>query len=313
MEKYRLHVYFRHYIHDADTLKRYKIIVNRVNRAMRLADFAFNIRINFDPNMEQSLKEELSRISGKLIESDISFSVNAYRGAGVALFDTMEEVLSNMSVDRGDFLICVVDGDSYPIDDVNFLRQLRKLADSVVREKAILGLSQRSKVILGTGQFEIYREIDEILFALSLNGSLPVKKSVELKIPKSYADFGDPVPGLYCLNVTHPKTKILFSNIQEDMKRANMTHYTGDFYLVLAAAQLGKIVTEIMPLEGNPPGTFTLDQIRIKSHELGKTSLRKIYLDAIKSGENAKLVEKYYSPEAVQKVRDMVLSGMLKK
>ncbi len=313
MENYKLHVYFRHYIHDEDTLARYKKIVNRVNRATKLAEFNFNILVNFDPNMSQHLKDEITRISQKLIESNIEFSIKIGRGAGVALFDLIEENLSNMSIDRGNFLVCVADGDSYPIDDVTFLRQLRKLAGSMIAEKALLGLSQRSKVILGTGEFEIFREIDELYFALALKGKLPVKKSVILNVPKAYAEFGDPVPGLYCINMMHPKLLDLYKQIENDMKTADMTNYTGDFYLVLAASQLGKILSEIIPLEGNPPGSFTFENIKIKSHELGKTSLRKIYLNAIKSEENMKLLEKYYSHEAVEKVRDAILKAMLKK
>ena len=312
MENYKLHVYFRHYIHDEDTLKRYKEIVNRVNRATRLAEFNFNVLVNFDPGMPQKIKDEVSDISKKLIEKNIEFSIKIGRGAGVALFDIIEENLSNMSVDRKNFLVCVADGDSYPIDDVNFLRQLRKLASTIISEKAILGLSQRTKIILpGTG--EIYREIDELYFALALRGKLPVKKSNLLKIPKSYAEFGDPVPGFYCLNMSHPKLIELYRQIESDMRAADMTHFTGDFYLVLAASQLGKLVTEIVPLEGNPPGSFSLDSIGDKSHELGKTSLRKVYLAAIKSEENMRLLEKYYSHEAVEKVRDMILRSMLKK
>lgn len=313
MEKYKLHLYFRHYVHDRETLERYKKIVNRVNRARKLADFNFNVLVNFNPNMDQELKDEITKISQKLIENNVEFSVRLDRGAGYALFDVMEENLSNMSSDRGNFVLCVVDGDSYPIDDAHFLRQVRKLANTVVSENALLGVGQRTKIILGTGQFEIYREIDELYFALSMKDKLPVKKSVELKIPASYAEFGDPVPGMYCLNMTHPKINMFFDQIQEDMKKADITSYTGDFYLVLAASQLGKIVTEIVPLEDNPPGSFTMENISIKARELGKTSLRRVYLDAIKSEENMKLLEKHYSHEAVERVKDLVLSAMLKK
>jgi len=312
MEKYKLHVYFRHYIYDEDTLKRYKKIVNRVNRATKLSHFNFNVLVNFDPNMSQHLKDEITDISKKLIEKNIEFSIRIGHGAGVALFDIIEEVLSNFSVDKEDFLICIADGDAYPIDDPHFLRQVRKLANSVHNEKALLGLSQRTKVIL-PGTNEIYREIDELYFALAMRGKLPVKKSVEMKVPEGYTEFGDPVPGFYCINMTYQKFMELFENIKKDLEVADMTNFTGDFYLVLAASQIGKIVTEIIPLEGNPPGSFSFENIKIKSHELGKTSLRKVYLNAIKSEENRKLLEKYYPPEAVEKVRDTILKAMLKK
>lgn len=312
MENYRLHIYFRHYVHDEDTLATYKKIVNRVNRATKLADFNFNILVNFNPNMPQKIKDDITRISQKLIESNVEFSIRIGRGSGVALFDIVEENLSNMSVDRKNFIVCVADGDAYPIDDVNFLRQVRKLAATMIAEKALLGLSQRTKVIL-PGAKEIYREIDELYFALALKGKLPVKRSNLLKVPKGYAEFGDPVPGFYCLNMTHPNLLELYRKIEADMKIADMTHFTGDFYLVLACSQLGKIVTEIVPFEDNPAGSFSFDSIGEKSHELGKTSLRKIYLDAIKSEENRGMLEKYYSHEAVEKVRDAILKAMLKR
>lgn len=312
MEKYKLHLYFRHYVHDEDTLARYKKIVNRVNRATKLTKFNFNVLVNFNPNMPQYLKDEITNISKKLIEQNIEFSIRIGHGAGVALFDIIEEVLSNYSIDKENFLICVIDGDAYPIDSSHFLRQVRKLANTVYDEKALLGLSQRTKIIL-PGANEIFREIDELYFALALKGKIHPKKSVELKVPRGYAEFGDPVPGFYCLNATHPRFMELFEKIKDDMKTADMTNFTGDFYLVLAAAQLGKIVTEIVPLEDNPPGSFSLENIGTKSHEIGRTSLRKVYLGAVKSEENRELLEKYYSAEEVEKVRDMILKAMLKK
>lgn len=313
MKNYKLHVYFRHYIKDDDTLQRYKKIVNRVNRATKLTDFNFNILVNYDPSMSQKMKDAISDISKKLIESDVEFSVRIGHGAGVALFDTMEEILSNMSMDRGDFLITVIDGDSYPIDDVKFLRQVRKLADSVHENGSILGLAQRSKVILAEGQMEIYREINELFFALAMKGNLPVKKSRELSIPASYAELGDPVPGFYCINMTHPKTMQLFEQLEQDMKSADMTHYTGDHYLVLAASQFGTIQTEIVPLEGNPPGSFSFDSIVQMSHEIGKTSLRKAYLQTVKSEENLKTLEKFYGRKEIEKVQETILKAMLKR
>lgn len=312
MGAYKLHVYFRHYVHDDDTLARYKRIVNRVNRATKLADFNFNILVNYDPSMPQRLKDEITMISKRLIEDDIEFSIKIGRGAGMALFSIIDELLTNMGVDREDFVIAVVDGDSYPIDDVAFLRQVRKLADKVHSEKALLGLSQRTQVILpGTG--EIYREIDELYLALAMKGSLVPTKSVELKVPKGYVEFGDPVPGFYCVNMTHPRMLGLYRQIEADMKLADLTKYTGDCYLVLAASQMSKVVTETVPLEDNPIGSFSFDSIAQKAHELGKTSMRRPLLDAVRSDENFQALTRHYSPEAVEKVRDVILKAMLKK
>lgn len=298
-------------MHDEDTLARYKKIVNRVNRATRLTDFKFGIVVSYDPGMSVHLKDEVNKISVKLIENNVEFSVKVAHGAGFSLFNVIEENLSNMSVDRENFFVCCVDGDSYPIDDVRFLRQVRKITDEMAREGAILGLAQRTKIIL-PGASELYREIDEMAFALCLRGRLPVKKSVLLKIPPAYAEFGDPVPGFYCVNMTHPKIGDLFRNMEEDMVKSDMTHFTGDFYLVLAAAQMGKLVTDIVPLEDNPMGSFSMENIRSKSRDLGRTSLRKVYLAGIKSEENRKLLEKHYPPESVEKVRDVILKAMLR-
>jgi hypothetical protein len=298
-------------VHDEDTLARYKRIVNRVNRATKLADFSFNISVSYDPGMPVKLKDEVNKISVKLIENNVEFSVKVAHGAGFSLFNIIEENLSNMSVDRESFFVCCVDGDSYPIDDVKFLRQVRKIADEMARERAIIGLAQRTKIIL-PGASELYREIDEMVFALCLRGKMPVKRSVLLRVPPAYAEFGDPVPGFYCLNMTHPKIGDLFRTMEEDMVKSDMTHFTGDFYLVLAAAQMGRIVTDIVPLEDNPPGSFSLDSIRSKSRDLGRTSLRKVYLAGVKSEENRRLLEKHYPPEDVEKVRDTILKAMLR-
>jgi len=311
VERRKIHLYFRHYVHDEDTLARYKSIVNRVNRATRLTDFAFGIVVSYDPGMPVHIKDELNKISVKLIENNVEFSVKVAHGAGFSLFNVIEESLSNMSIDRKSFFVCCVDGDSYPIDDVKFLRQVRKIVDDMERENAIIGLAQRTKIIL-PGASELYREIDEMVFALCLRGKMPVKKSVLLKVPPAYAEFGDPVPGFYCLNMTHPKIGDLFRNMEADMVKSDMTHFTGDFYLVLAAAQMGKMVTDIVPLEDNPPGSFSIDNIASKSRELGKTSMRKAYLAGVKSEENRALLEKHYLPEDVEKVRETILKSMLR-
>ena len=313
MKNYKLHVYFRHFIKDEDTLKRYKKIVNRVNRAAKLAkQINFNIIVNFDPKMSQHLKDQVSDISKKLIEQNIEFSIRVGHGAGIALFDAMEEIISNMSIDREDFLLCVIDGDSYPIDDAAFLRQLRKLANAVHENKALMGLSQRSKVILGKGDFEIYREINEIYLALAMKPHLPVKKSKALNVPLAYAKHGDPVPGFYCMNATHPSFIKLFERVEKDCEQGDMTRFTGDHYLVLAASQMGKIETEFVPLEDNPPGGFKWENIRQMSREIARTSMRQVFLDAVRSKKNFDLLCECYPEEMVKKVQDVILDSIKK-
>jgi len=311
VERYKVHVYFRHFIKDADTLARYKRIVNRVNSATRLTDFVFNVFVNYDPSMSQKLKDEVNAISVKLIENSVGFSVKVAQGAGVALFNVVEESLSNMSVDREKFFVVCVDGDSYSIDDIRFLRQIRRMCDDMLKEGALLGLAQRTRIIL-PGASESYRELDEMFLALAMRGKLPVKKSVLLKVPPAYAELGDPVPGFYCLNMSHQRLSELFSQAERDMIKADLSGYTGDCYFVLAASQLGKIVTEIVPIESNPAGSFSFENVAGKSRELGKTSLRKVYLAGVKSEDNMKLLEKYYPHEDVEKVRETILKAMLR-
>jgi hypothetical protein len=311
MEQYKIHVYFRHYVHNEDTLARYKRIVNRVNRATKLADFVFNVFVNYDPEMPQKLKDEINAISMRLIENNVDFSVKVARGAGVALFNIIEESLSNMSVDRDRFFIVCVDGDSYAIDNIRFLRQIRKMCDDMLGEGALLGLAQRTKILL-PGSDESYREIGEMFLALSMAGKLPVKKSVLLKVPPAYAELGDPVPGFYCLNMNHPRILELYHQMEQDMLKANLAGYAGDCYFVLAASQLGKLLTEIVPLEDNPLGSFSLEDGAIIAREIGKTTMRKVYLAAIKSEDNMKILEKYYPRDTVEKVRDNTLKAMLR-
>lgn len=311
MEQHKVHVYFRHYVHDEDTLARYKRIVNRTSRATKLADFAFNIVVDYDPGMPQRLKDEVSAISMKLVENSVGFSVKVAHGAGAALFNVVEESLSNMSIDREKFFVVCVDGDSYAIDDIRFLRQIRRMCDDMLKEGALLGLAQRTKIVL-PGADESYREIGEMFLALAMKGRLPVKKSVMLKVPPAYAELGDPVPGFYCLNMTHSRVSELFRQAEQDMLKADLTSYTGDCYLVLAASQLGKVMTEIVPFEDNPLGSFGLENNSIIARELGKTSLRKTYLAGVKSEEGRSILERHYGPDKVEKVRETVLKAMLR-
>ena len=264
MEKFKVHVYLRHFVRDERTFETYKKIIGKILRAQKQIDFNFNLLLNYSTDLSATVRDRLMEISQKLIEADIGLSIVMGRGAGAALFDLMEEVLGNVSVDRSKVIVIVIDGDAYAIDQTEVLRRMRNLATNVMKENAILGLAQRTQVklpvadggsdVLKLQEREMMREIDELYLALAFKGKLPVKKSSEIKSPPAYRELGDPVPGFYCINVTHKNFPDLFRQIEKDALRSTIIDYTGDCYMVLAASRFGKIATEVIPMADNPPG-----------------------------------------------------------
>ncbi len=323
MESFKVHLYLRHYVHDKITFETYKEIIKKILRAQKVVKFNFNMLLNYSADLSVELRDRLMEISKKLIELEIGFSVAAGRGAGEALFDLMEESLSNVAADMSKSVVIVLDGDAYAIDQPEVLRRIRNISTKVIEEDAMLGLAQRTVVklpVVGKGsshmeiqEKEMMREIDELYSALVLKGHLPVKRSNEIKSPPGYKLLGDPVPGFYCINITHKNFPKFFGQIEKDAMRANMTTFTGDTYMVLLASKFGSIVTEVIPLADNPPGGFSLDIITSRATELGKTVLRNDFLEAVKSDENKKLLEKFYPGEYVEKVRRMILKGLSEK
>lgn len=317
MMDFKIHVYFRHYVHDKDTMDTYKRIVVRTVKAAKLADFNFNILLNYHADLPREMKDELMVISEKLIERNVGLVAKRGYGAGTAFFDIVEEALSTAVVDRKQFVLIIIDGDAYPIDDVRFLRSIRKISEKVITTNSLLGLAQRTNVILPMASgndpdSEMMREIDEIYLAMAMPG-LPAIETKEIRSPPAYKKFGDPVPGFYCFNGTHPGLQKLFAGAEKDAIRANMSAYTGDCYAVLAASKLGKIVTEPMPLKDNPPGSFTIENIPSKAGELGKTSVRDSLVAAVKSEDNKKIMEQFYPSHLVERVRKMILQSVAHK
>lgn len=321
MEKFKVHVYLRHYVHDEQSFEEYKKIVNKVLRAKKLAKFNFNILMDYSPEISRGMRDKLIEISEKLIDADIGFSSKLGHGAGTALFDLMEESLSNVSVDRTNAVVIVIDGDAYEIDSTTVLRRMRNLATRVITENAILGLAQRTMVRLPVTKEEkvplekeeMLRELNEMYFALAFDGKLPVLRSNEIQAPRAYKELGDPVPGFYCINITHKNFPALFKQIEQDAMKADMSKYAGDHYMTLAASKFGKIVTEVIPMSDNPPGSFSLSMITKVAAEIGKTSLRNQILDTVKSDENKRILEKFYPSDYVERARAMIMKGLMQK
>ena len=138
MEKFKIHIYLRHYVHDKNTFETYKEIIKKILRAQKIAKFSFNLLLNYSPELSVELKDRLMDISRKLIEVEIGFSVAAGRGAGEALLDLMEESLSNVAADMSKSVVIVIDGDAYSIDQPEVMRRIRNIAMKVMDENAIL-------------------------------------------------------------------------------------------------------------------------------------------------------------------------------
>lgn len=309
MDKFKVHVYFRHYIFNDLSHRIYEKLVRNILKASRMRkDFDFNLQVNYKDDLSKKLKNKILIDAKKLIENNIHVDAKVGHGASAAFFDIMEEVLSNMSIDRKSVILFIIDGDQF--SPINILDKINSLAKRMINNNILLGLAQRNRIILGKNEFEFYREINEMYLALFLKGRLEVKKSPELKIPQAYKTFGDPVPGFYAINVSHKNFVDTFKQLEKNFIKSDMTKFTGDHYVVMSAKKYSKILTEVVPISDNPPGNFTFNLIEKVAHELGNTDLKNDFLKVVKSKKNQEILEKYYPTHYVEKVRKLLLKGI---
>ncbi len=270
-----------------------------------------NINLNYKHELPRKLKDRIVEISKTLVEKEIGFVARRGYGSGTNYLDIIEESLSLLSVDKSKIVVFIVDGDSYKLDDKEFLNLLKELGERCVKENALMGAGMRDRVILGKGMMETYREIDELFSSIFVAGRLEIPKRSST-VPLAYRELGDPVSGIHCINTTHKRFVDFFKTIMRDLMHCDLTSYSGDFYIAMLAAKINKIVSTVIPVEDNPPGSFGLGDIIEKSRQLGKTVLRDDYLSTVKSDKSSRILENYYKKEHVAKVKGMILGGLYK-
>lgn len=305
----KIHLYIRCYVKDRKTLQTLKEIIRKTLIAKKKSNYRFNIYVAHDKALSKELRDDTMNTSKFLIENDIGFLEEYARGAGYAFINILEESASAASIDKSKFVIFVIDGDGqFPIDDSQFLKDIQKLARKVVKEDVLLGVGQRTKIMLGKGRFGVYREIDEVLHTLFVRGQLKLPDTKKLGIPRAYKELGDSVPGCYCVNALHKKYPQLLKEIINDGIKSDLLRFTGDFYIVMKTSQLSKLVSEVVNTSSNPPGQFRLGDIRLKSKQLLATSLKNEYSKFLHSKKTWKILEKYFSPEDIQFVKNLILN-----
>ncbi|MBI4150474.1 hypothetical protein HY488_03650, partial [Candidatus Woesearchaeota archaeon] len=310
MEKPTIHLYLRHYVRDAATLERYRDIVFRVMKAAQYPSLAISVVVGVHPQLSADHRYQMFLLSRNLLDRDIAVHHLQARGCGHAYLYVLGQTLST-ATPRADVL-CLLDADQFLFDEPRFYQQLEKLAFRLVKENKLMGLGIRDHISLGGGELGIFREIEEMFFALFVQRKILYATRKEAAISQSYKDLGDPIPGCYCFNLAHTKLPLFIMQCLRDARRANLWGYAGDPYLSMLASMFSRIITEIMPTHDNPPGLFTLQDIEKQHGAFGNTVLRKPYLACIKAERNVKRIQKYYPAEQVLAVQRMMLRGLEK-
>ena len=301
------YIYLRHYIHDKATYLRYKEIVQQSLSLAKHKNIRLSLVVGLSTKLFSSSRKNINNFSHMLLNNQIEVNYIHAKGAGHALFFSLFQAINNQ-----DELICVLDADQFLFDSPLFYQRLMRLGKKMIRKKALTGVGIRNKIFLGRGKLGELREIDERYQALFTQKRLKYKKA-PLTIPLSYQELGDPLTGCTCFNVSHPKFVQLITQLLDGINKANLYGYAGDPYIIMRAAKLGNILTEIVPTRDNPPGSFTINEIKKKNIELGKTSLRQSYLPYVQSKKNMELLSQYYPKKSVQFVRRMILQALHSK
>ncbi|GEM_PF-5808065 len=308
MEKPIIHLYLRHFVRDTATLERYRDIVFRVLKVHQNPSLLVSMVIGFSDGLSADHRYQMFLLSRNLLDRNLAVHHLPARGCGHAFLSVLGQSIAEIRQKEG--IICLLDADQFPFDEPRFQQQLDKLASSMGREARFVGLGLREHISLGEGKLSQWREIEEMFHALFVRRKVSYKDRKSASIPPSYKDLGDPVPGCYCFNLAHPKLPALFAQCARDAQRADLWGYAGDPYVIMLASTFSRIVSEIMPTHDNPPGLFTLEDIGRKSVELGKTSLYRAYLACVKSEKNLRIIQRYYPPDAVRTVQQMILHGL---
>lgn len=311
MEKPTIHLYLRHYVRDAATLERYRDIVFRVLKISPSQTLIISMVTGFNKELSSDHRYQMFLLSRNLLDRNIGVHHLPARGCGHAYLYALSQALTNTGSRKT--VLCLLDADQFPFETTRFLQQLDKLASSMIREGRLMGLGVRDHISLGEESLGQLREIDEMFLALSVKKKIAYPDRKNAPIPQAYKDLGDLIPGCYCFNLSHPKLAAFIAQCLRDTQRADLFGYAGDPYITLLASMYGRMATEIMPTQDNPPGLFTLQEIENKSREFAKTSVGKLFRDCVKAERTVRMIQKYYPADAVTAVRQMLLRGLTRK
>jgi hypothetical protein len=319
----KVSVWQRHYVNGEGTMQTFKDIAQRsINAAEKRPQISQTVFVQYPKKLGIEKRQEIMNDVRKLVEKKVSVYSSVGHGVGYAWFTSMFNYLGEKAAYREEvnesprgFVKTLIDADQYNVDDDAVLDGIEKLAEMLVAGKNLIGLSARDRVILGdTKMVDDSRKIEEMYHAKAI-GKIKISNPVKIKIidvPKAYQRHGDPIPGLYQVNIDHKSFQNFMNDCSVAAMKANLNGFAGDPYAVMrASTYVNQIPSIYIPIKENKASSFNLDDIKNKSVELGKTDIGNSYLESVRDDQDfRKELAEEFTKETIDDVRNMILEGL---
>jgi len=304
-------IWHRYLVNNAESLESLRRLAKfLIELSEQRTGNILSLHINRSANVTKGIDMEIAEVSRDLFEHGIGVTINPAIGAGMAMFNT----LFSWPQDKSGINI-LLDGDQWDVSRKEVIDAVGKLSDMMARGKFLLGLGARDRVILGVGETDTIRQVEEMYFAKFMHPKIvldnPIGISTE-KVPTGYRKYGDPVPGFYAINTAHPKFAELHAAILHAISIPEIAKWCGDPYMVMKASTLtDRIASVYAPIIDNPPGTHDLDALRRKTATFVKTELKGRWVGILNDRSFESELEGLYPHAAVSKARELMLAGAL--
>jgi len=300
-------IWHRYLVNDRPALDGLKQLSNRMMAAAAKSRHTFCLLINRSANLQMELDEEMMAVAGTLIGRGIVVITAPARGAGNALFTSLfswpQDATSPVNV--------LLDGDQWDISRKEVLDVVDALAARLSKDKLLFGLGARDRVVLGIGEDDLVRQVEETYFARMMQPRIELSNPLGIdltKVPASYRKYGDPIPGFYAVNTAHPKFTELRTGVQAASMTPEIAKWAGDPYTVIKAAQLAeKIISIYAPIIDNPPGTHDMGALRRKTVALSNTDIGTSWGKLLQDEKFASELGRWYPATVVQQARELML------
>ncbi len=303
----------RYLVNSETSLQEFPKIFERTDKAaQKNPQDSYWLSVDYDPR-ERHINKRLFGQLGKL-QYHPRVSIFAERAWGPGTHWTTLSTCSWIHTPikklrtRISFLI---DADQYDVSRSEVYEGFPIIGNALLREDKIIGLASRDEVELPEE-----RQIEEMFQARVLNGRIKVTNPFAIDrsgTPKSYVLWGDPTPGYYAINMRKAFAESGFLLPPDnEVLRADFAGYAGDFYYVARGAEqtIGYIPSVVVPVQGNIYRSNSLKLIREKSFWLGRTSVRRRYLEAVIDERSEHLLCQFYPAHKVAKVKRTILEGL---
>ncbi|MFH0830410.1 MAG: hypothetical protein V1887_04610 [Candidatus Aenigmatarchaeota archaeon] len=153
-------VWYRYLVNGTESLTGLKVLAEHLKRAsnQRTGDF-LSLHIDRAVNVAKEIDMEIAEVSRDLFGHGIGVNINPAVGAGMAMFNT----LFSWPQDKSGINI-LLDGDQWDASRKEVIDAVRKLANMMAQGGFLLGLGARDRVILGTGETDAIRQVEEMHF-----------------------------------------------------------------------------------------------------------------------------------------------------